>query len=152
MDGTLESLSTAITTEIADRIAAITAEEQRVDALIASGMWLFADPGRLSPLLPTTTVAWCTAMPMERFSMLTAECGIRLPKRLTCRPRSPQLPTKLLPALQLTMLLSGRLDVLEADPTTASQQLTAGDAATLSSGYAYTDAEIATEAKRPHFC
>ena len=43
MDGTLEGLSTAITTEIADRIAAITAEEQRVDALIASGMWLFAD-------------------------------------------------------------------------------------------------------------
>ena len=43
MDGTLEGLSVAITTEVADRIAAITAEEQRVDALIASGMWLFAD-------------------------------------------------------------------------------------------------------------
>ena len=45
MDGTLEGLSTAITTEVADRIAAITAEEQRVDALIASGMWLFATQG-----------------------------------------------------------------------------------------------------------
>ena len=43
MDGTLEGLSVAITTEVADRIAAITAEEQRVDALIASGMWLFAN-------------------------------------------------------------------------------------------------------------
>ena len=42
MDGTLQGLSTAITNEIADRIAAITAEEQRVDALIASGMWLYA--------------------------------------------------------------------------------------------------------------
>ena len=39
----LRACLTAITTEIADRIAAITAEEQRVDALIASGMWLFAD-------------------------------------------------------------------------------------------------------------
>ena len=34
-----------LATEIADRIAAITAEEQRVDALIASGMWLFATQG-----------------------------------------------------------------------------------------------------------
>ena len=41
--------------------------------------------------------------------------------------------------------LSARLDVLEADPTTATA-VAAGDAATLSSGYAYTDAEIATEA------
>ena len=45
MDGTLEGLSTSITQEVADRIAAITAEEQRVDALIASGMWLFATQG-----------------------------------------------------------------------------------------------------------
>ena len=43
LDGSLEGLSEAITQEVADRIAAITAEEQRVDALIASGMWLFAD-------------------------------------------------------------------------------------------------------------
>ena len=49
MDGTLEGLSTAITTEVADRIAAITAEEQRVDALIASGMWLFATQGDFPP-------------------------------------------------------------------------------------------------------
>ena len=49
MDGTLEGLSTAITTEVADRIAAITAEEQRVDALIASGVWLFATKGDFPP-------------------------------------------------------------------------------------------------------
>ena len=61
MDGTLEGLSTAITTETSDRIAAdsaiqadvdqneadadaaMAAEIARVDALIASGMWLYAD-------------------------------------------------------------------------------------------------------------
>jgi len=43
VDGTLEGLNTAITTEVADRIAAIDAEAGRVDALIASGMWLFDD-------------------------------------------------------------------------------------------------------------
>ena len=41
--------------------------------------------------------------------------------------------------------LSGRLDVLEADPTTATA-VAAGDAATLSSANSYTDGEIATEA------
>ena len=39
--------------------------------------------------------------------------------------------------------LSGRLDVLEVDPTTATA-LAAGDAATLSSANAYTDSEITT--------
>ena len=41
--------------------------------------------------------------------------------------------------------LSGRLDVLEADPTTATD-VTTGDATTLSSANSYTDTEIATEA------
>ena len=41
--------------------------------------------------------------------------------------------------------LSGRLDVLEADPTTATD-VTTGDASTLSSANSYTDTEIATEA------
>ena len=49
MDGTLEGLATSIATETADRIAAITAEEQRVDALIASGMWLYADQAAFPP-------------------------------------------------------------------------------------------------------
>ncbi len=43
MDGTLQGLSTAIATETADRIAADAAEVVRVDDLIASGMWLYAD-------------------------------------------------------------------------------------------------------------
>ena len=41
--------------------------------------------------------------------------------------------------------LSGRLDTLEADPTTATD-VTTGDATTLSSANSYTDTEIATEA------
>ena len=45
----LEGLSTAITTEVADRIAAITAEGSALTTLIASGMWLFADQASFPP-------------------------------------------------------------------------------------------------------
>ena len=79
----------------------MAAEIARVDALIASGMWLYADQAAF-PLLLTTTVVWFTAMLTERSSTPTAACGIRLPKRSTCKPQSTQLPTKQLLALLLT--------------------------------------------------
>ena len=72
LDGSLEGLSEAITQEVADRIAAITAEEQRVDALIASGMWLFADQAAFPDCSRLTMVVWCTATLTAPSSMPTA--------------------------------------------------------------------------------
>ena len=59
----------------ADADAAIAAEEARVDALIASGMWLYVDQAAF-PLQLITTVVSSTAIPMGRCSMPTVACGI----------------------------------------------------------------------------
>ena len=173
MDGTLESLSTAITTEIADRIAAITAEEQRVDALIASGMWLFADQaafpsaadnhGRVVHSHADGAIFYAHGGMWHQvakevdlqstISSLASEASTREAADTTLQAnidaeaatRAADDTTEANTRYGADAALSGRLDVLEADPTTATA-VAAGDAATLSSANTYTDGEIATEA------
>ena len=123
LDGTLEGLSTAITTEIADRIAAITAEEQRVDALIASGMWLFADQAAFPPAADNHgRVVHSHA----DASMYYSHGGMW---HKIEREDEAQAARDLIQADvdqneadsdAADAALSGRLDVLEADPTTAT--------------------------------
>ena len=122
MDGTLEGLATTIATETADRIsadaaiqadvdqneadadAAMAAEIARVDALIAS-----TPTKPASPLQLTTTVVWSTATPTAPFSTPTVERGIRLPRKLTCRPQSAVWLARQVPAKQPTTCLTGGL-------------------------------------------
>ena len=49
VDLELEDLGDSLAQEIVDRMAADTAEAARVDALIASGMWLYADQAAFPP-------------------------------------------------------------------------------------------------------
>ena len=144
LDGTLEGLSTAITTEIADRIAAITAEEQRVDALIASGMWLFADQAAFPPAADNHgRVVHSHA----DGAIFYAHGGMwhQVAKEVDLQTTIDSVANEATARVAADDALSGRLDVLEADPTTATA-VAAGDAATLSSANTYTDGEIATEA------
>ena len=144
MDGTLESLSTAITTEIADRIAAITAEEQRVDALIASGMWLFATQADFPPAADNHgRVVHSHA----DGAIFYAHGGMwhQVAKEVDLQSTIDSVANEATARVAGDDALSARLDTLEADPTTATA-VAAGDAATLSSANTYTDGEIATEA------
>ena len=173
MDGTLEGLSTAITTEIADRIAAITAEEQRVDALIASGMWLFAtqadfpaaadNHGRVvhshadGAIFYAHAGAWHQVAKevdlQSTIASLASEAATREAADTTLQgnidaeaaSRIADDTAEANTRAGADAALSARLDTLEADPTTATA-VAAGDAATLSSANTYTDTEIATEA------
>ena len=134
MDGTLEGLSTAITTEIADRIAAITAEEQRVDALIASGMWLFAtqadfpaaadNHGRVVHSHADGAIFYAHGGMWHQVAK-EVDLQTTIAIELSCQ-------RSYCAAVAADDALSGRLDTLEADPTTATA-VAAGDAATLSS-------------------
>ena len=173
MDGTLESLSTAITTEIADRIAAITAEEQRVDALIASGMWLFAtqadfpaaadNHGRVVHSHADGAIFYAhggmwhqvakevdlqstiASLASEASTREAADTTLQANIDAEAATRATADTTEANTRSGADAALSARLDTLEADPTTATA-VAAGDAATLSSANTYTDGEIATEA------
>ena len=173
MDGTLEGLSTAITTEVADRIAAITAEEQRVDALIASGMWLFATQGDFpaaadnhgrvvhshadGAIFYAHGGTWhqvarevdlqstISSLAAESLARETADTTLQANIDAEAAARASADTTEANTRSGADTALSGRLDTLEADPTTATA-VAAGDAATLSSANSYTDGEIATEA------
>ena len=119
MDGTLESLSTAITTEIADRIAAITAEEQRVDALIASGMWLFADQASF----PAAADNHGRVVHSHADgAIFYAHGGMwhQVAKEVDLQTTIASVASEASTREAADTALSGRLDVLEADPTTAT--------------------------------
>ena len=119
MDGTLESLSTAITTEIADRIAAITAEEQRVDALIASGMWLFADQAAF----PAAADNHGRVVHSHADgAIFYAHGGMwhQVAKEVDLQSTISSVANEASTREAADTALSGRLDVLEADPTTAT--------------------------------
>ena len=144
LDGSLEGLSNAITTEVADRIAAITAEEQRVDALIASGMWLFADQAAFPPAADNHgRVVHSHA----DGAIFYAHGGTwhQVAKEVDLQTTIDSVANEATARVAGDDALSARLDTLEADPTTATA-VAAGDAATLSSANTYTDGEIATEA------
>ena len=173
MDGTLEGLSTAITTEVADRIAAITAEEQRVDALIASGMWLFATQGDFpaaadnhgrvvhshadGAIFFAHAGTWhqvakevdlqstIASLASEASTRETADNNLQALIDAEAATRAADDTTEANTRSGADAALSARLDTLEADPTTAAA-VAAGDAATLSSANTYTDGEVATEA------
>ena len=173
MDGTLEGLSTAITTEIADRIAAITAEEQRVDALIASGMWLFAtqadfpaaadNHGRVVHSHADGAIFYAhggmwhqvakevdlqttiASLASEAATREAADNTLQANIDAEAATRAADDTTEANTRSGADAALSARLDTLEADPTTATA-VAAGDAATLSSAQTYTNTEIATEA------
>ena len=140
MDGTLEGLSVAITTEVADRIAAITAEEQRVDALIASGMWLFADQASF----PSAADNHGRMVHSHADgAMFYAHGGMwhQVAKEVDLQTTIASVASEASTREAADNALDARLDVLEADPTTASA-VAAGDAATLSSANSYTDGKI----------
>ena len=155
LDGTLEGLSTAITTEIADRIAADTAEAARVDALIASDMWLYPDQaafpaaadnhGRVvhshadAAMYYAHSGAWhkieneleaesARAFIQSDVDQNEADADAAIAAEATTRGNADTA-------------LSVRVDALEADPTTAAA-VAAGDAATLSSANTYTDTAV----------
>ena len=126
MDGTLQGLSTAIATETADRIAADAAEVVRVDDLIASGMWLYADQAAF----PAAADNHGRIVHSHAdASMFYAHAGAW--HKIENEAEAEAARTA----------LSGRLDTLEADPTTAAA-VAAGDAATLSSANTYTDTAV----------
>ena len=164
MDGTLEGLSTAITTEIADRIAAITAEEQRVDALIASGMWLFAtqadfpaaadNHGRVVHSHADGAIFYAHGGMWHQVAKevdLQSTIAIRASRSCQRSYIDAEAATRAADTTEADPLWSGCCaecplgHVGSADPTTATA-VAAGDAATLSSANTYTDGEIATEA------
>ena len=159
LDGTLEGLSSAIADEVAERtsdvarldadlaaetaarIAAITAEEQRVDALIASGMWLFADQASFPPAADNHgRVVHSHA----DGAIFYAHGGMwhQVAKEVDLQSTIDSVANETSARVAADDALSGRLDVLEADPTTATA-VAAGDAATLSSANSYTDTQAA---------
>ena len=158
-----------LATEIADRIAAITAEGQRVDALIASGMWLFAtqadfpaaadNHGRVVHSHADGAIffahggAWHQVAKevdlQSTISSLASEASTREAADTTLQAnidaeaatRAADDTTEATARAGADAALSARLDTLEADPTTATA-VAAGDAATLSSANTYTDTAI----------
>ena len=162
LDGTLEGLATTIATETADRIAAdaaiqadvdqneadadaaMAAEIARVDALIASGMWLYADQASFPPAADNHgRVVHSHA----DGAIFYAHGGMwhQVAKEVDLQSTIDSVANEATARVAGDDALSARLDTLEADPTTATA-VAAGDAATLSSANTYTDGEIATEA------
>ena len=162
LDGTLEGLATTIATETADRIAAdaaiqadvdqneadadaaMAAEIARVDALIASGMWLYADQASFPPAADNHgRVVHSHA----DGAIFFAHGGAwhQVAKEVDLQTTIDSVANEATARVAGDDALSARLDTLEADPTTATA-VAAGDAATLSSANTYTDTEIATEA------
>ena len=187
MDGTLEGLATTIATETADRIAAdsaiqadvdqneadadaaMAAEIARVDALIASGMWLYADQAAFPPAADNhgrvvhshadgaifyahggmwhqvarevdlqTTIA---SLASEASTREAADTTLQANIDAEAATRAADDTTEANTRSGADAALSARLDVLEADPTTATA-VAAGDAATLSSANTYTDTAV----------
>ena len=158
MDGTLEGLATTIATETADRIAAdsaiqadvdqneadadaaMAAEIARVDALIASGMWLYADQAAFPPAADNHgRVVHSHA----DGAIFYAHGGMwhQVAKEVDLQTTIDSVANEATARVAGDDALSARLDTLEADPTTATA-VAAGDAATLSSANTYTDTAV----------
>ena len=101
-------------------------EASQLDALISSGMWLFADQASFPP---ASDNHGRVVHSHADGAMFYAHAG-------TWNKLESEAASNAADAA-----LSGRLDVLEVDPTTATA-LAAGDAATLSSATTYTDTAI----------
>ena len=153
----------------ADADAAVAAEEARVDALIASGMWLFADQAafpaaadnhgrvvhshadgamfyahggmwhQLSKEVDLQTAI--ASIDNEALTREAADTTLQANIDAEAATRAADDTTEATTRAGADSALSGRLDVLEADPTTATA-VAAGDAATLSSANSYTDTAV----------
>ena len=124
----------------ADADAAIAAEEARVDALIASGMWLYADQAAF----PAAADNHGRVVHSHADgAMFYAHGGMwhQLSKEVDLQTAIASIDNEALAREAADTTLSGRLDVLEADPTTAAA-VAAGDAVTLSSANSYTDTAV----------
>ena len=133
-------IETNLATEIADRIAAITAEEQRVDALIASGMWLFATQGDF-PAAADNHGRVVHSHADGAIFFAHGGAWHQVAKEVDLQTTIASVASEASTRAAADTALSGRLDTLEADPTTATA-VAAGDTATLSSANTYTDTSI----------
>ncbi|MCH1579883.1 MAG: hypothetical protein L7S55_04190 [Luminiphilus sp.] len=137
-------LKTKVDAMIASRIAAddtltaaVAAETARVDALIASGMWLYPDQAAF----PAAADNHGRIVHSHADgSMFYAHAGAWHKIENEAEAEAARLVIQNDVDANETAL-SGRLDTLEADPTTAAA-LAAGDAATLSSANTYTDTAV----------
>jgi hypothetical protein len=121
-----DTLTAAIAAQGASDAAALAAEVVRVDDLIATGMWLFASQADF----PVAADNHGRIVHSHAdASMFYAHAGAWHKIENEAEAEAARA------------LLSGRLDTLEADPTTAAA-LAAGDAATLSSANTYTDTAV----------
>ena len=129
-----------LATEIADRIAAITAEEQRVDALIASGMWLFATQGDF-PAAADNHGRVVHSHADGAIFFAHGGAWHQVAKEVDLQSTISSVANEASTREAADTALSGRIDALELDPTTATA-VAAGDTATLSSANSYTDTSI----------
>ena len=128
----------------ADADAAIAAETARVDALIASGMWLYPDQaafpaaadnhGRIIHSHADASMFYAHAGAWHKIENEAEAEAARLVIQNDVDANETASDAA-------EAALSGRLDTLEADPTTAAA-VAAGDTATLSSANTYTDTAI----------
>ena len=128
----------------ADADAAIAAETARVDALIASGMWLYPDQaafpaaadnhGRIIHSHADASMFYAHAGAWHKIENEAEAEAARLVIQ-------NDVDANEVASDAAEAALSGRLDTLEADPTTAAA-VAAGDTATLSSANTYTDTAI----------
>jgi len=128
----------------ADADAAIAAEVVRVNDLIATGMWLFASQsafpsaaenhGRIIHSHADASMFYAHAGAWHKIENEAEAEAARLVIQNDVDANETASDAA-------EAALSGRLDVLEVDPTTATA-LAAGDAATLSSATTYTDTAI----------
>ena len=123
---------------IEDRFAL---ESSQLDQLVASGMWLFPTQADFPP---ASDNHGRVVHSHADGAMFYAHAGTwnQLASEVDLQTAISSLANEALAREAADNALDGRLDVLEADPTTATA-VAAGDAATLSSANQYTDSRVA---------
>ena len=132
-----DTLTAAVAAQGASDAAALAAEVARVDNLIATGMWLFADQASFPAAADNHGRVVHSHADAAIFY---AHGGMwhQVAKEVDLQATISSVASEAASRAAADTALSGRLDVLEADPTTATA-VAAGDAATLSSANTYTD-------------
>ena len=135
-----DTLTAAVAAQGASDAAALAAEVARVDNLIATGMWLFADQASFPAAADNHGRVVHSHADAAIFY---AHGGMwhQIAKEVDLQATISSVASEAATRAAADTALSGRLDVLEADPTTATA-VAAGDAATLSSANTYTDTAV----------
>ena len=135
-----DTLTAAVAAQGASDAAALAAEVGRVDNLIATGMWLFADQASFPAAADNHGRVVHSHADAAIFY---AHGGMwhQVAKEVDLQATISSVASEAATRAAADTALSGRLDVLEADPTTATA-VAAGDAATLSSANTYTDTAV----------